>query len=446
MSDLAKTFRTIERNISTLRDQQGSIHEYLIPASREILSAGSISLSNAKAAAQTASPSLKKAFIDAIAILPRYYSPSGQEMRARTDVFMNIASALGYTSIAGDEGSIFLYAPTDEFRQNMEANFNELSSLFVNVFGEKAHAKFRPVALDDWNDIMGARIARAKDYYLDAHGTWINTFIENLADELSKDSFITFLRQRIFAHIYHDLPICYPVAPPKKSAAWRRKREQMQHDFPVLKGCEEDLLHNFLYKHTFVYDQYAIEGVVEAQTGHTVIDAGAFIGDTSVYFSRKVGKEGKVYAFEATPDSASIARENMKLNNCNNVDIVPFALFDKKTTLYLNENSDAASANTLSDAENKRNQTAIDAVRLDDFVTERGIRVDFIKADIEGAEMAMLNGAAKTIARDAPICAIALYHKQDDFRSIPEYLRSLVKDYRFWFRCEAEPVIFTKRG
>lgn len=136
----------------------------------------------------------------------------------------------------------------------------------------------------------------------------------------------------------------------------------------------------------------------------------------------------------------------MRLNGCDNVDIVPFALFDRKTTLYLDENSGSTSASTTREEGDGRKLASIEALPLDDFVTEHGIRVDFIKADIEGAEMAMLNGAANTIARDAPTCALCVYHKEDDFWAIPEFLRARVKDYRFWFRCEAEPVVFARRG
>lgn len=445
MDVLNKTFRIIERNFSTLRTQPGARYEYLIPDTGKILLAqGGALPANAAAAAQATSPALGKAFLDAIAILP--YHSSLLEMGVRTTVFMRIASALGYMAIAGNEGSIFLYAPSVELQRDMEANFSELSDLFACTFGDAARGQLRRISLDDWESVTNKHLAQAKDYYLALHGDWIRNFTENLGDELSKDSFATFMRQRIFTKVCHNSPTCYPVTPPVQSATWRKEREQMQHNFPTLKGCSESLLHDFIYKHTFVYDQYSIAGTVEAQPGHTVIDAGAFIGDTSCYFSRKVGGGGKVYAFEATPDSARIARENMQINGCDNVEVVPLALSNQKTKLYLNENSDAASANIFSGTKDGCNQITVEALPLDDFVTERGIRVDFIKADIEGAEMDMLNGAAQTIARDAPICALSLYHKEDDFWIIPDFLRAQVKDYRFWFRCEAEPVLFARRG
>ena len=444
MNILPRIFRSIEKNFLTLQTKNVPMHEYRIADAGTLLTAAALPC-NAAEAAKTARPSLGKAFLESIAILPSYSSP-GLEMRARTDVFMRIASTLGYIPIAGNEGSIFLYAPTAELQQDMAENFHELSGLFSATFGDAACGQLRPVAQDEWNSIVGARLTRAKDYYLVTHTDWIHRFTEELGDELSKDSFATSLRHRVFAKVYHDSPICYPVIPPMKTAAWRKEREQGQYDFPILKGCTEEELYRLFYKYIFVYDQYSIAGAVEAKPGQTVVDAGAFIGDTACYFSRKVGGGGKVYAFEASPVTAEIARENMRLNGCDNVDIVPFALFDRKTTLYLDENSGSTSASTTREKEDGRKLAAIEAIRLDDFVQERGIQVDFIKADIEGAEMAMLNGAANTIERDAPTCALCVYHKEDDFWAIPEFLRARVKDYRFWFRCEAEPVVFARRG
>lgn len=447
MSFLPRIFRSFDRNFSALRAQNVAMYEYRIANGDKIFTAHPPLPETPPAGVD---PVLGKAFFDAISMLPNFtFTDPGVdlEMRARTDVFMALASLLGYTPMAGNNGSIYLHnALSADSQQSMAANLRTVAELFAQTFGESARPELRPVSQDVWGSALAARIARAKDYFLVRHGDWINTFTENLSDDHSRDSLATYLRQRVLADIYYDCPIAYPVAPPMKSAAWRKERESLQYNFPVLKG----LRYETTFQHIFIYEQYGIAGAVEATPGQTVIDAGAFIGDTACYFSRKVGGGGKVYAFEATPDSARLAKENMQANGCDNVEIVPFALSDQKQTLHLNVNSAAASSNRVlgtqaTDADGNE-QAAIEAIRLDDFVAERGIQVDFIKADIEGAEMAMLNGAANTIARDAPTCALCVYHKQDDFWTIPEFLRAQVKDYRFWFRCEAEPVVFAKRG
>ena len=67
----------------------------------------------------------------------------------------------------------------------------------------------------------------------------------------------------------------------------------------------------------------------------------------------------------------------------------------------------------------------VDVTTIDRFISEKGIeRVDFIKADIEGAERLMLAGAKETLRRFAPNLAVCTYHFDDD----PQVLEALIKD------------------
>ena len=59
-------------------------------------------------------------------------------------------------------------------------------------------------------------------------------------------------------------------------------------------------------------------------------------------------------------------------------------------------------------------------------------RVDFIKMDIEGAEIHALKGAEKTLRQFHPKVAISLYHSLEDFKTIPRYLDSLGLKYKFY--------------
>jgi hypothetical protein len=67
----------------------------------------------------------------------------------------------------------------------------------------------------------------------------------------------------------------------------------------------------------------------------------------------------------------------------------------------------------------------ISITTLDKFVEENKLgRVDFIKADIEGAERDMLRGATNVLRTFAPKLAICTYHLADD----PEVLESIIKE------------------
>jgi len=74
-------------------------------------------------------------------------------------------------------------------------------------------------------------------------------------------------------------------------------------------------------------------------------------------------------------------------------------------------------------------------IDLDTYVEQKNLpRVDYIKLDIEGAELDMLHGAAKTITRWKPKMAVSAYHKPEDLWTLATYIKSLRDDYEFQFR------------
>lgn len=84
-------------------------------------------------------------------------------------------------------------------------------------------------------------------------------------------------------------------------------------------------------------------------------------------------------------------------------------------------------------------------ITLDSYVREKNISsVDFIKLDVEGAELDVIIGARTTIARFKPILAISAYHKLEDFHVLMKCIKSIRPDYEFALRhfatdSESEP-------
>jgi len=54
--------------------------------------------------------------------------------------------------------------------------------------------------------------------------------------------------------------------------------------------------------------------------------------------------------------------------------------------------------------------------------------------DIEGSELAAINGAEQLIRTWKPRLAISLYHKAEDVFEIPERILQIVPEYRFRIR------------
>ena len=74
-------------------------------------------------------------------------------------------------------------------------------------------------------------------------------------------------------------------------------------------------------------------------------------------------------------------------------------------------------------------------IDIDTYVRRNELpHVDYIKLDIEGAELDCLKGAAKSIIRWKPKMAISAYHKPEDIWTLALYVKSLRSDYEFAFR------------
>lgn len=66
---------------------------------------------------------------------------------------------------------------------------------------------------------------------------------------------------------------------------------------------------------------------------------------------------------------------------------------------------------------------------IDEFF--KNDNIDFIKMDIEGAELQALKGGINTIQRNRPILSICIYHSPEDFVSIPIYLYNILENYSY---------------
>jgi FkbM family methyltransferase len=174
--------------------------------------------------------------------------------------------------------------------------------------------------------------------------------------------------------------------------------------------------------------------VIEVGAGDTVIDAGGCYGDTALYFAYKSGG-GRVFSFEFMPDNIKVFRRNLELNPelAKHIEIVPNPLWSASgQKLYVEGIGPAAHITPIPRAADAQQ---VETLKIDDFATSRQLaRVDFIKMDIEGAELEALKGAEDTIRRHRPRLAISVYHKLPDFWEIPQWIERLGLGYRFYLR------------
>jgi FkbM family methyltransferase len=280
-------------------------------------------------------------------------------------------------------------------------------------------------------------------YVLDHLGE-LATFYQALDDAESRQLLIELLKYRILGRDHVRIPVADGYW--KARASVRRKFLRQRHTLASPSGEPLDLYqvsgpsdavqlhaHPLDLLNVFLLEQYAYrkgQGGLAARSGDIVIDGGGCWGDTALYFAERVGSGGMVHCFEFDPENLRILRLNLALNQGlePRVRLVPSALWARsgERLPYSGEGPATSVAMKLDSGTG-----AVPTVALDDYVRELELpRVDFIKLDVEGAELQALQGAEATLRRFRPRLAVALYHRLTDFVDIPHYLEGLDLGYR----------------
>lgn len=144
-----------------------------------------------------------------------------------------------------------------------------------------------------------------------------------------------------------------------------------------------------------------VESFVKA--GMTVLDIGAHHGFYTLLCSKRVGAKGRVVAFEPSPRERKALQVHLKLNRCRNVRVEALALGNENTTgnLYVIEGRNTG-CNSLKPptAVGDISPVSVRVARLDEWLRQCKLdRVDFIKLDVEGGELPLLEGAAELLER-----------------------------------------------
>jgi FkbM family methyltransferase len=184
-------------------------------------------------------------------------------------------------------------------------------------------------------------------------------------------------------------------------------------------------------------DQYFCLPQFCGSTRENYVDAGAFVGDSLERFIwAQNGVFDTLYAFEPGARQFAALRtraERLKVEwalNSESIVLVNAGLGEH------DEKSGAVSGGLLTSF--ALGQTAgaethpVMILGLDNFLKDRP--VTFLKADVEGMEIALLKGARSTIQRHKPKISICVYHYPADLPAISLYLKELVPDYRFSLR------------
>lgn len=175
-------------------------------------------------------------------------------------------------------------------------------------------------------------------------------------------------------------------------------------------GC---WLGSYEYEKQLLFKQHIIAGSI-------VFDLGAHVSFHTLLSSVLAGTTGKVYAFEPMPDNLTYLKKRLQLNNTDNVEVIAAAVCDKMGSAYF-ENYNSSFQGRLSDS----GKIKVRTVGLDALIQSGEIEVPhYIKMDVEGAEVQVLEGAQTLLSKNHPTIFLAT-HGDDLQRQCCEMLSSL---------------------
>ena len=161
--------------------------------------------------------------------------------------------------------------------------------------------------------------------------------------------------------------------------------------------------------------------------GDIIVNVGVANGSEIPEFSRLVGNEGKVFAIEADPACCRRLKKLKKILNLENLIIVEIAIGKKNQKIKFSQETDEISNRVLSNGESHQNFIEIEQVIFDDALKEFNLNIiDFVKVNIEGAEMDLLKSLDNSNLKIKNWCISCHDFKGKDYRTF-DYVYTWLK-------------------
>jgi FkbM family methyltransferase len=184
---------------------------------------------------------------------------------------------------------------------------------------------------------------------------------------------------------------------------------------------------------------YYFHPLTVVRKGDIVLDVGASEGAFAVECLTRYGAD-QVWCFEPEPSMTDALRSTAERSGlAGRLQIVPAAVTSVSGRVRILENADDPLASYLIE-ENRPNRNGmvagasrdVEAVSIDDWVERAAVRrINYMKIDAEGSDLAVLEGARGCLVRWKPAIAVTTYHRPEHCNAIIAYLSSLRLGYRF---------------
>lgn len=180
-----------------------------------------------------------------------------------------------------------------------------------------------------------------------------------------------------------------------------------KEDFAIMSRHEDEIIDHF-----------------NTKQGDIVVDVGAHMGKYTIIASKQVGANGKVIAIEAHPGNYEMLNHNIKLNGLTNVIPLNYAVYSSKAKVKIYSNY-TIMAERIQEEKVKEKFAEVNADTLDNILEQNVIRqeqINWIKIDVEGAELEVLKGAYNTLSNSKDIALYIEMHSQNNHQPIIELL------------------------
>lgn len=189
-----------------------------------------------------------------------------------------------------------------------------------------------------------------------------------------------------------------------------------------------DYIKNYLLKKGITWKEHLHERFkTYVKPGTIALDIGGYIGIHTLSLSRLVGEEGKVHVFEPQSKVFCELAVNMYINDCRNVVLHKVALGNQEKWIDVHLPKEEWTKNFGPDVINEGHGTVRELsshpndktkmIRLDSLHLDP---ISFVKLDVEGDEMEVIEGGKETLLRDRPVMMIKLFDTSDKDRKIKQ--------------------------
>ena len=170
-------------------------------------------------------------------------------------------------------------------------------------------------------------------------------------------------------------------------------------------------------------EQEVFDGVLKLSDSETILDLGAYDGDTlRIFLQNTGGKYKKIVALE--PDEKNFRKLAKATQDMENVELINKGVWKENTVLRF-QKSAGRQSKVSDNADRQIEVIGVDSLK-EDF--------SFIKMDVEGCEREALLGAEKTIKKCLPKLYVCAYHRNEDIFDLPLLINSFDERYKLYFR------------